>query len=141
MVAPFAVAVEKIREKNREHFVAELTEAALAVAVKEGTRGPSVDLEIDLWNALAVALRDRADREGRDRAEHGLEDRLADWTDAAYRVLLQRRFHENFIDVQLDLRNAFRHVIRRNRFLPARPTQAADSTPESSRLSGVLAIH
>jgi hypothetical protein len=136
MLAPLAKPVEK----NREKFVAELTEAALAVAVKDGTYGTSVDLEIDLFNALAAALRDRADREGRNRAEHAWDDRLADWSDAAYRVLLRHRFHKNFIEVQLDLRHAFRHVIRRNRFLPAGTVHVADAGADSIHLSGMLAI-
>ncbi len=132
MVATLAIPVEE----NRERFVAELTEAALAIAVRYETSGTSVDLEIDLWNALRAALRDRADREGRRRAEHRWEDRLAEWTDAAYRVLLRHRFHHNFIEVQLDLRNVFRHVIRRNRFLPAGSVPVGDS----AHLSGLLAI-
>lgn len=124
-------------ERNREKFLAELTEAALAVAIKDGTYATSVDLEIDFWNALALALRGRADRESHHRAEHAWEDRLAEWTDAAYRVLLRHRFNHNFIDIQLDLRNAFRHVIRSNRFLAARPANLTDP----ARLSGMLAIH
>jgi hypothetical protein len=124
-------------EENREAFVAELTEAALVVAVKDGTYGRSVEIEIDLAHALGTALRDRGHRIGLHRADHGWEERLAELTDAAYQVLLHHRFRHNFIEVQLDLRKAFRYVIRRNRFLPARSSSGGDST----RLSGLLAIH
>jgi hypothetical protein len=131
MVAKLAANVEE----NREAFVAELTESALGVARKHGAQGPSIVLEIRLWKSLGGALRDRAHREGLEKADHRWEERLADLTDVAYRVLLQHRFHDNFIHVQIDLREAFRHVIRRRRFLPA------NTSTESIRLSGVLAIH
>lgn len=120
-------------ERNRDGFLAELTEAALAVASRHGTVGPSVELEIDLWNALKRALRDRADRESHDQAEQQWEERLADLTDAAYRVLLQHRFCDAFIDLQNDLWRSLRHVARRGRFLPA-------TGVDSTRLSGLLAI-
>jgi len=37
---------------TREDFVAELTAAAYAVALRHGTRTPWLDLELELWHAL-----------------------------------------------------------------------------------------
>jgi hypothetical protein len=118
-------------EINREIFVAELIEATLAAAGKHGTYASSVELEVDLWNALSGSLRDRAHRESLERAEHRWEERLAELTDAAYRVVLHHGFCNAFVDLQIDLRKGLGHVIRRNRFLPTRP---------SARLSGFLGI-
>jgi hypothetical protein len=121
-------------EKKRDAFLADLTEAALAVAGKHGVSGSSVELEIDLWNALKTALRDRADRESHDQAEHHWEERIADLADTAYHVLLQHPFCDAFGDLQNDLWKSLRQVIRRDRFLPA-------NGAESKRLSGLLAIY
>jgi len=43
---------------NVEHLVAELTEAAYPVALRHGSKGSWVDLELDLWKALGQAVRD-----------------------------------------------------------------------------------
>jgi hypothetical protein len=45
------------RDALLETFAAELASAAYPVALRHGTRGSWVDLELDLWRALAETVR------------------------------------------------------------------------------------
>ncbi len=47
------------REIFVENFAAELTEAAYLAALRHGVAGSWVDLELDLWHALADTIRKR----------------------------------------------------------------------------------
>jgi hypothetical protein len=82
-----------------DDFAAELTDTALGVAARHGTTDASVEVEVDLWNALATALR------GPDRS-CGVLGRA---TDAAYRTILGHRPHGSFLDLELELWAAFRN--------------------------------
>ena len=124
----------------REVFLAELTAVALEVARRSGVQGPSVDLELDIWNELGVVLCDWRSRPA--RASFTWEERLAALTDAAYRVMLDYHFTGTFVDLEMGLWRELRQVIRRNRFLPA---AGADHGTERSanapvHLSRVLLI-
>jgi hypothetical protein len=99
-------------EERREELVAELTDVALHVAFGDGVRGPSVEVEVDLWRALDGAVR----RPGaaRERARPG--DLSAGWADAAYRVALGHGLSRPFHELELDLWKAVRRVARQPRF-------------------------
>jgi hypothetical protein len=45
------------RDTRLENFVAKLTLAAYGVALERGTAGNWIDLEIDLWRALADTIK------------------------------------------------------------------------------------
>jgi hypothetical protein len=81
-----------------DDFAAELTDTALGVVSEHGATTASVEVELDLWNALAATLR------GRERSCRALG--LA--TDAAYRTILGHRPHGSFLDLELGLWQAFR---------------------------------
>jgi len=89
--------------------VADLTETALEVAMRQGVSRPSVDLEIALWHSLQAAARENK-RPVTTRA--GLmPDRksvLAKLTEAAYQTLLASGSKGSFIDLEIGLWNAFR---------------------------------
>jgi hypothetical protein len=103
-------------ESARDTFLAELTEAVLKVANRHGSRGSSVDLEIDLWNRLGAVLRQPAPAQQPDGDRW--ETRLARLTDAAYAVVLSHGFMGSFIELEMDLWRALRQMIRTRRFLP-----------------------
>jgi len=45
------------RDARLENFAAELTRAAYGVALRHGTTGTWVDLQLDLWKALADTVK------------------------------------------------------------------------------------
>jgi len=127
-------------EAARDTFVAELTTVALELAGRSGVRGPSVDLEIDLWRELGTVVEGWRTRRGR---AFTWDDRLAQLTDAAYRVMLKYHFAGPFVDLEMSLWRTLRQVIRRDRFLPtavARRGKAPGTGDARLHLSGVLAI-
>jgi hypothetical protein len=76
------------RDTRLENLAAELTLAAYGVALRHGTAGTWVDLELDLWKALADTVKARgrewvrpagqpetAHRDGHDGLGHGRDAR------------------------------------------------------------------
>ncbi len=100
---------------TREALLAELTCAGLKTAARHGVRGPSVDLEIELWNALAEVLH----REASPFTTPAMrwDDCLARWTEAAYRVVLAHGFAGSFVDLEMELWQRFHRKVRTHRFL------------------------
>jgi hypothetical protein len=111
--------------RNREQFVAALTDVALEVAAGHGVRGSSVDYEVDLWKALSHVVRGRP-------VEH--DQFVGALTDAAYRVTLQHGFRGSFLDMQLDLWKALCRTAR-----GSRPRPAVDSDMPLLVTSGAVA--
>jgi hypothetical protein len=99
-------------EERREELVAELTDVALRVAVGDGVRGPSVEVEVDLWRALDRAVR----RPATARARPWMEDLSAGWAEAAYHAALGHGLTRPFPELELDLWMAVRRVARQPRF-------------------------
>jgi hypothetical protein len=55
------VSSRKTDDSASEALLAELTEAAYAVALRHGISGPFIDVELDLWRALRGVLSERAE--------------------------------------------------------------------------------
>jgi len=92
-------AIPNDLENVRERFVAELTEAVYPVVLRHGAKGPSVDVELEVWQAIDQAVSQERGKVTPSRCE----DVLAGWTDAAYQVALQKGFDGSFVDLELDL--------------------------------------
>src|SRR4051812_32579904 len=90
--------------------VADLTETALEVALRQGVNRPSVDLEIALWHSLQSAAKDnnRPASTGTDALRPDRKSVLARLTEAAYQTLLHSELKGSFIDLEIGLWNAFR---------------------------------
>jgi hypothetical protein len=75
------------RDTLLDNFAAELTRAAYSVALRHGTAGTWLDLELDLWRALADTVKQEwsqaarqptaARSESLDRLGHGRDARLS----------------------------------------------------------------
>jgi hypothetical protein len=94
----------------REELLGELTDAAFEVASRHGVKGPSVDQEVELWNALCEVVRKQCNQSGVARARSRPVDLPAELTDAAYRVALEHGFRGSFLDLRLDLWKALRRA-------------------------------
>ena len=108
-----------VTEAVRERFVGELTDAALEAAARYGVRGPSVDQELQLWEALGRVVEEQAERGPE------CEQLLGELTEAAYAVALGHGFRGSFADVELGLWRALRRAFARVR--AARWPRARDS--------------
>jgi len=113
-------------ESARDVFLGDLTEAALAAAARHGVKGTSVDLELELWNALQKST----------TRGTSWDDRLARWTEAAYRVVLGHGFTSSFVDLKLDIWDTLHRVVRVRRFLPG----TVGTSGAVTRLSGIIAL-
>jgi hypothetical protein len=82
-----------------EEFAGELTDVAYPVALKHGVKGSSVDVELDVWQALRRTL---GSQQIRSALASG-DEASAELTQAAYQVALRRGFSGSFVDVELDL--------------------------------------
>jgi hypothetical protein len=94
----------------REELLGDLTDAAFQVASRHGVKGPSVDREVELWNALGEVVRKRCKQSAADRARSRPVDLPAELTDAAYQVALEHGFRVSFLDLRLDLWKALRRA-------------------------------
>jgi hypothetical protein len=90
-----------------------MTDAAYPVALWQGVRGSSVDLELDVWRALR-ALLDREQQRGVEADTSAFETwrerLLVDATNAVYEVALRYGFRGSFLDVELGLLKALCRV-------------------------------
>jgi hypothetical protein len=91
-------AIPADRKPFLEDLGADLAEAAYPVALRHGVRGPSVDVELDVWKAIRRVLR------GTPAASR--QDLLAAVASAAYGVALRHGFRGSFLDLELDLWHA-----------------------------------
>jgi hypothetical protein len=82
-----------------EDFAAALTDMALQIAAQNGVTTDSVEVELELWHALAAALQGQEPSCGV----------VGEATDAAYRTLLSHHPQGAFLDLELGLWRAFRN--------------------------------
>jgi len=85
-------------EVSVEEFAGAVADLAYPVALKHGVKGSSVDIELDVWQALRAAIGGKQ-LSGRPAANEA----SAELTQAAYQVALRRGFSGSFVDVELDL--------------------------------------
>jgi hypothetical protein len=90
-----------------DNLVADLSDAAFAVAAHHGLQGSSVDQELALWHALG--------RAARKPAPPRREDFVGRLTEAAYQVALRQGFHGSFVDLELDLWRTLGNVVKQSR--------------------------
>ena len=83
-----------------DRLAGELAELAYPVALKRGVEGFSIDVELEIWEAIRAALPTTT------AATPAPEDVLARAADAAYRVALRRGFRGAFLDLELGLWHA-----------------------------------
>jgi len=114
-----SATVAKI-DKVRDHLLADLSEAAFEVTAQHGTYGSSVDQELELWQALGRVLRRPCkgipSRSG-SPTRMPREDFVAELTEAAYQVSLQRGFDGSFVDLKMDLWHTLGKVVKENRLV------------------------
>ncbi|MBY0523839.1 MAG: hypothetical protein K2R98_10600 [Gemmataceae bacterium] len=128
-------AIDRRVQSRREEFLAELLEAALVAIARHEVHGPSIDIEIHLWQRLETAL----DRLASDPVT-GWEHRLAVLTRATYEVALEQGIIGPFLELELALWTELRQVVRNNRFLPDRRRQVERRAGNQAHLSQILAI-
>jgi hypothetical protein len=90
-------ASTKRTSTTNEDFAAELAESALQVAARHGASAVSVAAELELWRALAAAVRGASTPCGA----------LCQATDIAYRTMLSHRPAGTFLDLELGIWKAF----------------------------------
>ena len=96
--------------------IAEFTYAAYVVVLRSGTRGWWIDLELDIWRALATAV----DKSTQWKSFMSLDSDDLDvssqldldvLTDAVYRTALRHGLQGPFLDVELGLYRALQRVM------------------------------
>jgi hypothetical protein len=99
----------RLSRERAEALLGDLTDAAYPVLVRHGVRGSSVELEVEVGQAVEEALTRRQDGP----APHCLAwpDLLAEVTRAAYEVALRRGFPRPFPDLELGLWRAVRRAV------------------------------
>ena len=103
------------RDTFLESFSAELTNAAYAIALRQGTRASWIDLELELWKDLTQTVQKwgRALRWTRRPFAFNVlqEEFLSELTDAAYRAALRQEMQGSFLAAELGMYDAFRSLI------------------------------
>jgi hypothetical protein len=91
----------------KDRLAGELTELAYPVALRQGVKGFSVDVELEIWKAIETALQ-RTPEPLLAMADRSpvADDVLARAADAVYRVALRRGFRGAFLDLELGLWDA-----------------------------------
>jgi hypothetical protein len=105
------------RDTLLENFAAELTSAVYCIALRHGTRGSWLDLQMGLWRVLAETVK----KWSRKWPPAGSWDEfkvwrmcfLVDLTEGAFHIALKHGIKGFPLEVELDLYRAFRSVIRR----------------------------
>jgi hypothetical protein len=105
------------RDTRLENFAAELTRAAYYVALRHGTAGSWIKVELGLWRALAETV-EKWGWEGppagfSDEFEVWLQGFLVDLTDSAFYVAVKHGIKGSLLEVEVDLYRACRLVMRR----------------------------
>jgi hypothetical protein len=91
----------------KDRLAGELTELAYPVALRQGVKGFSVDVELEIWEAVEAALlRTPEPPPAMESGTPASENVLARAADAAYRVALRRGFRGAFLDLELGLWDA-----------------------------------
>jgi hypothetical protein len=100
-----------------ENFAAELTGAVYTLVLKRRPKGSWLDVELDLWKALARTVETwswkRADAPTADELETWCEGLLADLTESAFYVALKNGIGGSLFDLELALYRTVRLVTRR----------------------------
>jgi len=76
------------------------------VALRQGVRGFSIDVELEIWRAIQATVRRTPEPLPAKAGAPAPEDVLAGAADAAYRVALRRGFRGAFLDLELGLWDA-----------------------------------
>jgi hypothetical protein len=99
-----------------DNLAAEMSDRAFRVASRHGVRGNSVDLELEMWEALRRELK----RPGKcpsllqdSSARPRTDACLATLADRVYQVALNQGLDGYFVDLQLDLWNEFQNMTQR----------------------------
>ena len=100
-------------------LAANLADAAYTIVLRHRFSGSWIDLELELWKvlALAVAQKERTASRSPSAVEFlACRERfLSELTDTAYRTALDYGLHGSFLDVELELDLALREVLERLR--------------------------
>jgi hypothetical protein len=102
------------REMDVERLVGALVDAALAVILQAGADEESVQIELDLWEALSgIHARERRSRRV---AKLPVSNRidlvlLARLTEAAFQVGLGHAVHGSSLDIALNILEAFQEIM------------------------------
>jgi len=98
-------------------FAADLADAAYAVVLRHGVGGSWIDMQLEVWRALAETIGETEWQtlETQSPGEFAVwrEALLSRATEAAYRTALQHELQGPFVDVELDLHLALRQVMER----------------------------
>lgn len=98
-------------------FAADLADAAYAVVLRHGIGGSWIDVQLEVWRALAETIRetDWQTVDANSLAEFAVwrEALLSRATEAAYRTALRHELQGPFVDVELDLHRALRQIMER----------------------------
>jgi hypothetical protein len=99
-------------------FVADLTDAAYGAVLRHGISGSWIDLQLDVWKALAASVTQTGRTASPPRSALEFlawrEAFLSELTDAAYHTALQHGLLGRFLDLELDLHLALREVLERS---------------------------
>ena len=102
-----------------EEFAAQLTRAVYSLALLHGLRGSWIELELELWRALAKTVdkwfRKRPPDASSDAFEEWRKGLLVDLTESAFFVAIKNGIEGAPLEVELDLYRALRLMIRRRR--------------------------
>jgi hypothetical protein len=104
------------RDTLLENFAAELTSAVYCIALRHGMRGSWLDLQMGLWKALAETVekwaREWPPAGSSDEFKVWREGFLVDLTEGAFHITLKHGINGFPLEVELDLYQAFRSVIK-----------------------------
>ncbi len=86
-----------------DNLTAELSDRAFQVAAQHGVHGNSVELELEIWQALGATVNRRSGRSRTAADRDAVEVCLARLTDTVYEIALEHGFQGSFLDLRLDL--------------------------------------
>jgi hypothetical protein len=99
-----------------ENFAAELTSAVYCLALPHGMTGSWLDLQLRLWRVLAATVKKWARQwppaGSSDEFKVWREGFLVDLTEGAFHITLKHGINGFPLEVELDLYQAFRSVIK-----------------------------
>jgi len=90
-------------DSTLEPFAAELTEAAYPIALRHGAHQHWLNLQLNLWYALALTVQKWNWLPASERHSGQSEDFLAELTDAAYHTILCFGMRGSFLEIELKL--------------------------------------
>jgi hypothetical protein len=98
-------------------LAADLADAAYKVVLRHGVGGSWIDMQLDVWRALAATFSDSgwraAELSSAIEVDEWRESFLSQATDAAYRTALRHGVQGSFLEVELELHGALRRIFER----------------------------